>query len=322
MFQMLVVAATVLVAFPVSAAQRAYVSSKGSDVNPCSIAQPCRSFGAAIAQTDAGGEVIVLDSAGYGPVTISKSVTIDAPSGIYAGISVASGSGVVVDATGVTVVLRGLTITGVGGDHGIVLAANARLVVDRCIVTGMEAYGIWIKGPGDVRLIDVRVERSGIGFLANSLVSFPLDVSMDRVAIVANASTGIHFEPNGAGSMRANIADSQISGNDGFGITASGTGAKVLLRTNRNRVSLNRRGIFASGQALVYVIDSMISDNVEDGLDAVYGAAIVMSGNTVTGHPTGVFTNPGSAVYTMKNNIVQDNGFDILNTLPIALPFD
>jgi len=58
----------------------------------------CRGFARAITQTNAGGKVIVLDSARYGPVTITKSISLIAPAGIYAGITVFSGDGVTVNA--------------------------------------------------------------------------------------------------------------------------------------------------------------------------------------------------------------------------------
>jgi hypothetical protein len=77
------------------AAQRAFVASYGTDVNTaanCSLASPCRGFAAAATVTDANGEIIVLDSAGYGPVTITKSISIIAPAGVYAGITVFSGA--------------------------------------------------------------------------------------------------------------------------------------------------------------------------------------------------------------------------------------
>ena len=73
--------------------QRTFVAANGSDAHPCSLAQPCRSFAAAIANTDPNGEIIVFDSAGYGVVAITKSVTIAAPPGVYAGITVFSGDG-------------------------------------------------------------------------------------------------------------------------------------------------------------------------------------------------------------------------------------
>ena len=81
------------------AAQRTFVASTGNDANPCSITAPCRGFTRAITQTNVGGEVIVLDSAGYGPFTITQSVSIVAPAGVYAGISVSSGDGITVNAS-------------------------------------------------------------------------------------------------------------------------------------------------------------------------------------------------------------------------------
>jgi hypothetical protein len=106
---------------PALAAQRTFVASTGSDANPCSLVLPCRSFNAAIAQTSSGGEVVILDTAGYGPMTIDKAIKIIGPSGVYGGISVlGAGSGIttgIVINAGVTdvVTLRGLDIAGVPG---------------------------------------------------------------------------------------------------------------------------------------------------------------------------------------------------------------
>jgi hypothetical protein len=80
-----------------SALQRTFVASFGNDANPCTLASPCRGFTRALTQTDPNGEVIVLDSAGYGAFTVTQSVSIVAPDGVYAGISVFSGIGVTVD---------------------------------------------------------------------------------------------------------------------------------------------------------------------------------------------------------------------------------
>jgi hypothetical protein len=119
----LVVAATAAAAFASSAygaAQRTFVASYGLDANPCNLALPCRSFNAALAQTNPGGEVVILDTAAYGPMTITKSVKVIGPSGVYGGISVlggaASTTGVVINAGDTDdVTLRGLDITGVPG---------------------------------------------------------------------------------------------------------------------------------------------------------------------------------------------------------------
>ena len=102
-------------------AQRTFVASTGNDANPCSIAQPCRGFAAAIVRQSGRRGY----RAGFSRVrprarTISQSVSIIAPPGVYAGISVFSGDGVTVSA-GATdkVLLRGLTINGEGGTGGI-----------------------------------------------------------------------------------------------------------------------------------------------------------------------------------------------------------
>ena len=105
----------VVLSFPLAAeaVQRTFVSVSGSDANVasnCSASSPCRGFSAALGVTDSGGEIIVQTSGGYGPVTIGKSVSIVAPEGIYAGISVFSGNGVTISAAGVNVILKGLTI--------------------------------------------------------------------------------------------------------------------------------------------------------------------------------------------------------------------
>src|SRR5262245_7517923 len=64
---------------------RTYVAGTGKDNNPCSAFSPCQTFQAALALTLPGGEVYVLDSANYGPVTINKSVTITSE-GAVAGV--------------------------------------------------------------------------------------------------------------------------------------------------------------------------------------------------------------------------------------------
>src|SRR5215831_13328873 len=102
------------------AANRTFVSGTGDDTNPCSLGAPCRSFAGAIVQTSAGGEIAVLDTAGYGAVTITKAVSIVNEEGVEAGITVTSGDGITINAGASDVInLRGLTLVGAGGGSGI-----------------------------------------------------------------------------------------------------------------------------------------------------------------------------------------------------------
>src|SRR5262249_26691740 len=71
----------------------------GSDANVCCPVQPCRTLSRALELVSPDGEVTLLDSGGYGTVTVSQSVTIQAPPGIYAGITASTGDAVTVAAS-------------------------------------------------------------------------------------------------------------------------------------------------------------------------------------------------------------------------------
>src|SRR4051794_4571862 len=87
---------------------RTYVSGMGDDSGPCTETAPCRTFDMAIKLTRAGGEIFVLDSADYGPVTIDKALTI-VSEGSVAGVLATTGAGIKVSAGANDVVsLRGL----------------------------------------------------------------------------------------------------------------------------------------------------------------------------------------------------------------------
>src|SRR6187397_1833955 len=90
-------------------ATRTWVSGVGKDANPCSRTAPCKTFAGAISKTFINGERNCLDPGGFGAVTITKSITIDC-TGTLGGILASSTTGILVNAAGVNVVLRGLSI--------------------------------------------------------------------------------------------------------------------------------------------------------------------------------------------------------------------
>src|SRR5580698_8100383 len=103
-------------------AVRTFVSPTGVDSAACSLTAPCRTFAAAYAATDAGGEIAVLGTAGYGTLTINKAISIVNGGGFEAGVSVPSGgTGITINALANDAVsLRGLTIDGAGvGANGV-----------------------------------------------------------------------------------------------------------------------------------------------------------------------------------------------------------
>jgi len=120
-------------------ANRTYVSSTGSDgnsVSDCQQTTPCRTFQTAIGQTNAGGQVIALDSTGYSGFSVNKSITIQGAPGQVAFIFVGGGfSGITV--TGLStdvIVLRNIFVDGlgVGSTTGLTFNGPSKLVVENC----------------------------------------------------------------------------------------------------------------------------------------------------------------------------------------------
>ena len=67
-----------------SGAARTFVSAAGSDSNNCAnVATPCRHFQTAVTATAPGGEVVALDPANYGSMTINHQITINGQGWAY-----------------------------------------------------------------------------------------------------------------------------------------------------------------------------------------------------------------------------------------------
>jgi hypothetical protein len=179
--QPLTVLATMLVpvlyAVPAHAlATRTFVAAQGSDSNPCTFAAPCRSFQAAYNVTAAGGEIDVLDPAGYGALTITGAISIQGHG--YAGLAVPSGNGLTINA-GLTdkINLRGLLIDGVGtGGDGIVFNTGGSLNIQDCVIRNFAG--------------------AGIHFLSTASVSTLFSVS--DMLVADNGGNGIDVKPTGA----------------------------------------------------------------------------------------------------------------------------
>ncbi len=234
-----------------AAAKRTFVASHGVDNPNCSIVAPCRNLSAAITATNAGGEVIVQDSAGYGAVTITKSVSIIVPPGIYGGISVLSGNGVTINAPGATVVLRGLSINGQGGTHGILLQQAARVRVESCVVSNMAGVGVYHQADnGEMIVLDTISRDNGdAGF---SLVARDASIVLDHVRSEHNVNVGFYMAPVvPATSASAMVTNSLFAHNGGNGVWADTVGgATTYLQVERSIFSGNgQHGVYATAGA-------------------------------------------------------------------------
>jgi hypothetical protein len=220
-------------------ATRTFVSGHGSDENPCSLAAPCRSFAGALAQTNAGGEIAVLDTAGYGTVTINKSISIINPGGVEAGISVPSGgTGILITAG--SVALRGLTLEGAGvGQDGIKLTGGSRLEIVNCVIRDFTHDGIYINpssGTTTLSISNTIASDNGdngidIGPAAGSAT---VDGVISETLTNNNASSGIVvYALNGVTLLAIAISGGTSDNNDAgisvYGLIMGGYNTSVII---------------------------------------------------------------------------------------------
>jgi hypothetical protein len=119
-----------------SSAKQLWVSGHGANSGGCSYANPCRNIQYALNAVAADGDEIgIMDSAEYGRISITKSVSIIAPPGVHAVITADGVDAIKVHGSGIAVMLAGLTVN-VSGANGIVFASGTRLSLDR-----IEVYG-------------------------------------------------------------------------------------------------------------------------------------------------------------------------------------
>jgi hypothetical protein len=286
-----------------AAAQRTFVSTTGVNNPSCSLASPCRDFTSAIAATSAGGEVIVLDSGGYGSVTIGQAVSIIAPPGVYAGISVFAGDDGVTVAAGPAdkVTLRGLSINGQGGNRGIVIASGGEVNIEQCIVANMGGDGIQVNGGHAISLRGSILRGNGghgLDIAAGAPEVHALDSnfsnnlghgilvaagSLDaaRIAADINGDNGVRAEP-ATGSAQVTLTDSSFQGNTQTGAAAATTVAssKAYLAVARSTSSRNAGAGFGAnsfdvGTAFLTVAESAALENDGNG--------VVVNGTNATG---------------------------------------
>jgi len=297
------------------AAQRTFVSTSGSDANTasnCANSSPCRGFAAALTVTDAGGEIIVLGSGGYGPVSIDKSVSVIAPEGVYAGVTVFSGTGINIAGSGIDVTLRGLTINGLGGSYGVSLSLGSSLLIDRCVFTNL-FNGIYFSAAAKLRIVDSIFRKNAYG----AEVRGGAAGSVVRSYFYDNGY-GVYVAAT-AGETLVDVEKSVAGGNStaGFFVSAGGGGTARLTATD-SAVHHNLYGVYAlslGGTVSATVANSYLTHNTSAGARVEgAGAILVASGNTVTRNATGLVQTSG-VLKSDGTNSVQENLADFSGSI-------
>jgi hypothetical protein len=247
---------------------RTFVSGTGSDGNACTASQPCKTFQAALALTLPGGEIFVLNSANYGPVTINKAVTITSE-GAMAGVLATSGVGIVIHVgPGDVVNLRGLDLDGGNaGAIGILFSAGQALNIQKSTVRNFTDSGV----------------RFGPSAGTSSLV-------VSDTALTNNGRNGLLVAPTGSAAVKGVLTRVVAVGN---GLATNGVGIFVY-------------GDGTTGAVAVTLTDTVLNNN-SYGAGAISGALMVRN-STVTNNGVGIQANARSGVRvgqsTLTHNLV------------------
>lgn len=240
------------------AASRTWVSASGDNVNPCSRTAPCRTFAGSMSKTLSGGEIDVLDSGDFGPLTITKPITIDGTGATASINSAASGSGIKVNvAADQDVILRNLTINS---------ASTGSLGCSYSSINGIQVLG------GRV-------------------------VNIENVNIVGSLGDGISIAPSSS-KTRVLINGGNIQQSCGSAVNDTpGSGDSTAFIRNTTMDS-SQVGVTAGAGAHIWVAGSTVSNNqlglqpISGGqLDTFYGTN-TYTGNTTNGSPTSEIGTP------------------------------
>ena len=272
-------------------ATRTWVSGVGDDVNPCSRTAPCKTFAGAISKTATNGEINVIDSGGFGAITITKSITIDG-AGAHASILAANVTGVTVNGPGITVNLRNLSINGANftiGNGVRILQAGA-VNIDN--VNIMNFAGTATSG----RAISIETATSGVR------------VNVSNSSIYNMENHAIHSAPT-AGNVVLVIDNVRVSRGALAAINLQQLTAASIFRSamtnNRNAAGVR----LEQSTATATMSNSLLANNAAGVTNATPGQApaVFLYGNTITGNSVAALQNGSGSVTSLGNNIIRGN---------------
>jgi hypothetical protein len=247
---------------------RTHVSINGNDANvasDCKRTTPCRTFAAAYTVTQSSGEIVALDSAGFGPITIDRPVTITGPADLSY-ISVAANTvGITLNA-GATdrIVIRNVHINGDGASNTIGVLVNSGLLVLQNSIVKELTTGLKVNSTkADVTNTDfigntVAIATTGTGVDTNT---FPLTgTTVVRVAHGSVLDNGTAYQMNNPGTACSGncskvtifaftIGNGFTVNQAGNGNVALGTGASCDPTVPQGCQAIGSYGSFGNQQA-------------------------------------------------------------------------
>ncbi len=289
------------------AATRAWVSGHGTDAAGCgSPANPCRSLQYAHDNiVAAGGEIDIMDPAGYGAISITKAISIVNDGVGTAGVQSASGDAIAINAGPAdSVYLKGLNVDGVlfAGHVGINFIGGGNLTISNCVVRHFGSDGIKLNVPGGT--ISFQISNTIASDNGNNGVRYTTNASavtvtgvLDGLTASNNASNGVEIDSAVAGTTDFTIEHSNINHNAAIGVSVQ------TLNSAVNRVA----------------IDSTHINYNQTGVEPTSTARVRLWNSTAVGNSNvGTFSFPtgNGDLISEGDNLIKDNAVnDIVGTL-------
>ncbi|MBV9657352.1 MAG: right-handed parallel beta-helix repeat-containing protein [Verrucomicrobia bacterium] len=271
---LLLAAATLALATTAHAqATKIFVASYGNDANDGSRGSPKRNFQPAHDAVAAGGEIVVLDTAGYGALAIKKSLAVTVPPGVNGFVTVSSGNAISITAgSGDTVSLRGLIVEGGGSSIG---------------------SGIYVGSVGTLAIEDCTVRNFGQGIYAYASTAAQIAIYNTSVR---TCQYGLYFSNSAAINVHAVATGCRL---DRCTITgaecAAGTNGAVDLTLESSTVHSGGVGLLANGATSVLLASNCtITDNASQGASSVSGGQVISRVNNTLVNNAGGNTFPGT----------------------------
>jgi hypothetical protein len=295
----------VCVSFAQAQATRTWVSGVGDDANPCSRTAPCKTFAGAISKTAAAGEIDALDPGGFGTLTITKSLTIDG-AGTLASVLSAGTNGFNVNVANTdTVILRNLSINGVGtGINGINwFNAGGNLTVENVEIERVTGSGILMNltNSGNLTVSNCRINNTGSTDNVDAAVRVTTTFGTAKATIIdtymSNNRVGVHAGDRAQVFVRnsAAIGNQSVGLPVGFNISGSTSSTMFLENCTAAHNNSGVRGLGTGGLEQVFLSNCTIYDNNNAGVNmASFTQAVSYQNNKITGNTVdvaGTFVN-------------------------------
>lgn len=285
---------------------RAFVSATGTNGASCgTVTAPCKTLQYVHDSiVNPGGEIVITGPGEYGPITITKALTIVNQGGGTASLSqpLSSQNAVWIRAgANDSVFLRGLTLEGAwAASTGIYYRSGGSLQVSDCVIRRFKSLGVFAAptGSSKVLMTNTIISDNGSGVLLAPVASFAGAIRSVRFINNANG-----FEVSGRNAPAGTpiyvvMSESVGTGNSNAFMSTSISGKAIpTFALDRDTASGNGIGVLAN------------RGNVR------------LSNTIVAGNGTGVSISSG-VVFSNKTNSIVDNGARVLGGAITAVAAD